>query len=63
MIIMKMLIWKIEYAFRLRRLLRIPLKMCWESAGATIESVGDDWKVYTPQEAAEDEVDAWRSCC
>ena len=60
---MKKIIWKIEYAIRLRKLTRTPIVWGYKNAGAFIESFGDDWKDTTPQEAAEWERDEMISSC
>ena len=60
---MKKLLWKIEYAFCLRKLTHTPLRWGFENAGAFIESFGEDWKDTTPQEAAQWERDEMLSSC
>lgn len=60
---MKTLIWKIRYALEIRRLLDLPVRVCWDMAGSTVESLGDDIEIWGPIEAAEDEVEEWRNCC
>jgi hypothetical protein len=60
---MRTLFWKIRYVFWIRKFLRLPLAMCWEMAGSTIESYGDDIEIWSPKSAAEDERDEWRACC
>jgi len=59
---MKVLIWKIKYVIAIRRLLRTPIRVSWDMAGSTIESMGSDIDIYTPQEAAEAERDEWIAC-
>ena len=60
---MKTLIWKIRYAFEIRRLLKLSLRMSWQMAGCAIENYGNDIEIWSPKEAAEEERDEWLACC
>lgn len=60
---MKTLIWKIRYAIAIRRLLCLSPLMCWQMAGSAIESCGDDIDIWSPEDIAEEERDAWIASC
>lgn len=55
---MKTLIWKLRFCLEIRRLLRLSWLMCWQTAEANLEMLGDDLS-ECPVQAANDEFDAW----
>lgn len=58
---MKRIIWKIRYARELRRLLKLPWMLCFETAGIALEELKYDLS-ENPKDAAYDEYDAWLQC-
>ena len=55
---MKTIIWKIRYAFAIRRLLCIPWHLSWDMAGSGLENINGDTS-ECPLLAAQDERDEW----
>lgn len=53
------MLWKIQYAVALRKLLCLSPRICWQMAGGAVEDYGDDIHIWSPQQAAEAERDEW----
>ena len=56
---MKRLIWKIKYAMYLRKRLQVTWNMSWESAGAALENLDNDFAEHDAIDAARDEISYW----
>ncbi len=58
---MSVIIWKIKYAFEIRRLLKVSLLTGYDMAGATVECYASDIADgnLTPKQASEEERDEW----
>lgn len=60
---MKTLIWKIRYAYHLRKLTGLSWRFAWQNAKSAAESYGDDIDIWSPRDAAEEERDAMVASC
>lgn len=59
---MKTLIWKLRFTIAARRLLRVSWAICWDIAGANLESLRGD-TTECPLSMAQEEHYAWAHEC
>ena len=55
---MKELIWKIRYAWHMRKRSGADLYFCWQAA-VTATECNDSWQIDTPEDAADEEMSYW----
>lgn len=62
---LRILFWKIRYAYHARKLMGVSPLTAWDMAGATVESYASDIAdgMLSPKQAAEEERDEWLACC
>ncbi len=56
---MKKLIWKIQYALRIRQQSKGPFLFCWGAACIGLHEMGDDWRDWSGRDAADEEMTYW----
>lgn len=58
------IVWKAQFAWHARKLIRAPWWACWQMAAANLEdNLNGDTSECSAREMAEEERDAWLSCC